>query len=182
MERTPRRRQACRFTRGSVSASWQRTMRPETRHSPENPELGSRRIPASGAMLPAEARQTMASPSAHAMAIPSAPVIARARSATSCSTSSRRKCSTCQSSSALDRPPSRTCCARRVRTCSCKAAKARSACKASWPMLSVGDGVPGAGAGTGAVSSFNSSSPALFKLALMEVAEKSLSGQSVLYC
>ena len=131
MERTPRRRHAGRFTRESVSASSQRTMRPDTRHSPENPEFGSSRIPASGAMLPAEARQTMASPSASAIATPSAPVIASARSATSCSTSSRTKCSSCQSSSAVRHTPSRICFARRVRICSCSAEKARRACKAS---------------------------------------------------
>ena len=173
MERTPSRRQAATFTRRSLSASSQRTMRPDTRHSPENPEFGSRRIPGSGAMLPAEARQTMALPSANAIATPLAPVIASARSATSCSTSSRTNCSSCQSSSGPGRPPSRICFARRVRICSCRAEKASRACKASWPRASVGEGegVRSARAGTSTASSLINSKPALFRLALMGMAK-----------
>ncbi len=133
MERVPRRRQACTFTRGSFSASSQRTIRPPRRHAPENPEFGSSRAPGSGAIVPAEARQMMAFPSARAMATPSAPVIVRARSATSCSTSSSTNCSNSQTSSVLNRAPSRVCRARRDRICSCRDEKAKSACSASWP-------------------------------------------------
>ncbi len=98
MERVPRRRQTCRSTRRSVSESSQRTMPPVRRQAPENPEFGSSRAPVSGATVPAEARQTMAFPSASAIATPSAPVSVRARSATSCSTSSRTNCSSSQTS------------------------------------------------------------------------------------
>ena len=100
----------------SVSTSSQRTTRPDTRHSP-NPELGSSRTP-SGAMLPAEALQTMALPSANATATPSAPVIASARSATSCSASSAR---IARVSGHLPCAHHRAVAARRARICSCRA-------------------------------------------------------------
>src|SRR5207249_12272625 len=56
IERAPKARHAPTFTRRSVSASSQRTISSRRRHAPEKPEFGSRRTPASGAMLPADAR------------------------------------------------------------------------------------------------------------------------------
>ena len=99
MERVPKRRHACRFTRGSFSTSSQRTIPPVRKHAPENPKFGSSRALASGATTPAEARQMIASPSARAIATPSAPVMAKARSATSCRTSSSTNCSVSKTSS-----------------------------------------------------------------------------------
>ena len=132
IERVPRLRQTGTFTRGSFSESSHRTIPPVRRQAPENPELGSSRAPASGAMAPAEARQTNASPSASAMATPSAPVSVRARSDTSCSTSSRTNCSSSQTSASPEGGPSRSR-ARRSRIFSCRLEKARRACRASWP-------------------------------------------------
>jgi len=164
MDRTPRRRQASRFTRGSVSTSSQRTICPEIRHCPENPEFGSRRTPGSGTIIPVEARQTMALSCANATATPSAPVIASALSATSCSTSSKTNCSSWKSSPGSE---SLSVFARRVRICSCNAEKARRACSASCPMHSVGDAARSPGAGTASVSSFINSKSGLLRLVLM---------------
>ena len=48
MERVPRRRQTCTFTRGSFSVSSQRTIPPLRRQAPEKPDFGSRRAPGLG--------------------------------------------------------------------------------------------------------------------------------------
>ena len=130
MERVPRRRQTCKSTRGSFSESSHRTISPVRRQAPENREFGSSRTPASSAMVPAEARQTIAFSSAIAMAMPSAPVRVSARSATSCNTSSRTNCSSSQTSAGSDCAP-RFSLARRSRICSCRLEKARRACRAS---------------------------------------------------
>src|SRR5580693_580211 len=163
MERVPRVRQDSALTRGSVSESSQRTTCPDDRHAPENPELGSRRTPASGVIFPAKARQIIASPSASAMATPSAPVIARARAATNCKTSSRTKCSNRQRAAGLETTSSLSC-TRRWRICWCSAEKAKRACRAS--PLEVAGGAERKEAGV-SVNSFPPSSNAVFGLALI---------------
>ena len=139
MERVPRRRQTCTFTRGSFSVSSQRTIPPLRRQAPEKPDFGSRRAPGAGTTVPAAARQTRASPSAMATATPSAPVRVRARSATSCNTSSRTNCSSSQTS-VLNSSPLRSR-ARRWRICSCRLENASRACRTSCPGAWMADDV-----------------------------------------
>ena len=130
MDRVPRSRQACAFTRASLSESSQRTVCPLRRHAPENPELGSRRTPGGGAIRPTDARQTMALSSAIAMATPSAPVMEIARAATSRRTSSSANSSSLVISVLVESLPLR------LAACSWMQANANRACSASRPLLS----------------------------------------------
>ena len=94
--------QISRLTRGSVARSWQcRSWRVRT-HSPERPELTSKRAPSFGADGPALARQTICSPCRNPMAAPDAPVMDWALSASNCRVASRSSFAISES----DRPPS----------------------------------------------------------------------------
>src|ERR1700730_15053789 len=52
----PSRRQLSRSTRGSFSVSSQRKVFPARKHSPDNPEFTSSRVPSAGALSPTLAR------------------------------------------------------------------------------------------------------------------------------
>ena len=83
-DRIPSLRQLATSTRGSASESSQRKALPLRTHSPDKPELVSRRHPSEGAFAPRLDRQIIEPLCASAMATPVAPVSTRARTLTDC--------------------------------------------------------------------------------------------------
>jgi len=131
----PNFRQACRFTRGSVSVSSQRTICALAKTGAREGRVAvDSCTPHRAAPCPPPRVIQFHCLPRSAIASPSAPVIVMARSATSCSTSSRTNCSSTSNSSLDRRHRSRDDCAAIAflrRTCSCSAENASSACSAS---------------------------------------------------
>src|ERR1700683_3671929 len=88
MERTPRRRQASRSTRGSVSGSSDIRGPPGGPQRPERLAARDRRTPSEPAAAPLTAPATISSPSTNSTTPPSASVAIWARSVTTCITPS----------------------------------------------------------------------------------------------